>query len=280
VVGSPPRSRFAPEPRQLSREPLLWLLIVPGVILVVWVSAILATTDPKVPSGNVKAFKNVLAVFPHADDETVNCGGTIHRFAAAGAATTLLLLTGGERGNPAGIVDESLQTKRMAEAERVARILGVSRLIQEDFGDGLLSQNRVVVTTYLEQMIRLIGPDLLLTYDQAGLDGHPDHVACAEILLELKRTQFPGTALWCTALPNRVVGLLKLARQLRVEPALVQRRASPTWRIFIGSGMIPKIRAWYSYRSQRRFIAKGLGRVVPAWFAVSAMPFEYFAEVR
>jgi LmbE family N-acetylglucosaminyl deacetylase len=259
---------------------LLWLLIVPGVVLVVWAAAVLATTDPKVPTGNVKAFKNVLAVFPHADDETVNCGGTIHRFAAAGAATTLLLLTGGERGNPAGAVDASLQTKRMDEAERVARILGVSRLIQEDFGDGLLSQNREVVTTYLERTIRLIGPDLLLTYDQAGLDGHPDHVVCAEILFELKRTQFPGTALWCTALPHRVVGLLKLARQLQTERAIDQRRASPTWRIFIGPGMIPKIRAWYSYRSQRRFIAKGLGRVIPAWFAVSAMPFEYFAEVR
>ncbi len=280
MVGSPQQPRFAPEPRQLNREPLLWLLIVPGVALVVWLVAIVATTDRMVPVGNVKAFKNVLAVFPHADDETVNCGGTIYRFAAGGAALTLLLLTGGERGNPAGVVDASLQAKRMVEAERVARILGVSRLIQEDFGDGMLSQHREVVTTYLERTIRLIGPDLLLTYDQAGLDGHPDHVACAEMLAELKQKQFPGTALWCTALPHRVVGLLKLARQLHTERAIDQRRASPTLRIFIGPGMIPKIRAWYTYRSQRGFIAKGFGRVIPAWFAVSAMQFEYFAEVR
>lgn len=43
--------------------------------------------------------------------------------------------------------------------------------------------------------------------------------------------------------------------------------------------MIPKIRAWYAYRSQRGFIAKGFGRLVPVWFAVSMMWFEYFAEV-
>jgi LmbE family N-acetylglucosaminyl deacetylase len=119
-----------------------------------------------------------------------------------------------------------------------------------------------------------------MTYDQAGLDGHPDHVTCAEILIELKRTQFPDTALWCTALPRRVVLLLGLARQLNAPRAVEQRRAQPTLRIFIGRGMIRKMRAWYAYRSQRGFIAKGLGRVVPAWLAVSAMQFEYFAEVR
>jgi hypothetical protein len=41
--------------------------------------------------------------------------------------------------------------------------------------------------------------------------------------------------------------------------------------------VIPKIRAWYAYRSQRGLIARGLGRLLPAWLAV--MQFEYFAEV-
>lgn len=257
----------------------VWLLILPGVAFALWLAALAAITDPRVRSGNVRTFKNILAVFPHPDDETVNCGGTIHRFASAGAASTLVLLTGGERGNPAGAVDLGLQAIRIAEAERVGRILGISRLIQQDFGDGLLDQRRVEVTGYLSRMIQLIGPDLLLTYDQAGLDGHPDHVACAEILAELKRAQFPNTTLWCAALPGRVVRLLRLAGQLRTPPAIDQRRASPTVRIFIGTGAIAKIRAWYAYRSQRGFIAKGFGRLVPIWLAVGAMPFEYFAEV-
>jgi len=259
---------------------LVWLLVVPGVVLTVWLAAVVATTDLTVPKGNVKAFKNVLAVFPHADDETVNCGGTIHRFSAAGATSTLLLLTAGERGNPAGVVDSGLKALRISEAQRVARILGVSRLIQQDFGDGLLSARRGAVMAYLKQTIGQIEPDLLLTYDAAGLDGHPDHVACAEMLAELMRTQFPNSSLWLVALPRRVIRLLKFARQLRTPAAVDERRASPTRRIFIGIGVIPKIGAWYAYRSQRGLIAKGLGRLVPAWFAVSAMQFEYFAEVR
>jgi LmbE family N-acetylglucosaminyl deacetylase len=259
---------------------LVWLLIVPGVVLAVWLAAVVAITDLTVPKGNIRAFKNVLAVFPHADDETVNCGGTIHRFSAAGATSTLILLTGGERGNPAGVVDSGLKALRTREAKRVAGILGVSRLIQQDFGDGLLSERRQEVTAHLTQTIRQIGPDLLLTYDAAGLDGHPDHMACAEVLTELQRTEFPSTPLWCAALPRRLVRLLKFARQLRTPDAVEQRRAAPTCRIFIGTGVLPKIGAWYAYRSQRGFIAKGFGRLVPAWFAVSAMQFEYFAEVR
>ncbi len=258
---------------------MLWLLIVPAVVVAFWLGAVIATTDLSVPLGNGRAFKKVLAVFPHADDETVNCGGTIRRFSAEGATSTIILLTRGERGNPEGVHDATLKAVRTAEAERVARILGVSRLIQQDFGDGMLRQHREEVTAYLAQTIREIGPDLLLTYDLAGLDGHPDHVACAEILVELKRTQFPGMALWCAALPHIVVDLLKLAGQFHSEPVIDQRRAAPTLRIFIGNRVIPKIRAWYTYRSQRGYIAKGFGRLLPIWFAVSAMQFEYFAAI-
>jgi LmbE family N-acetylglucosaminyl deacetylase len=259
---------------------LEWFLIGAGVVLAAWLAGVVATTDLTVPKGNVRAFKNVLAVFPHADDETVNCGGTIHRFSAAGATLTLLLLTGGERGNPSGVVDEDLKAIRIREAERVAGTLGVSRLIQKDFGDGRVSERREEVMAYLTETIGQIAPDLLLTYDPAGLDGHPDHVACAEMLIALKRTEFADTSLWCAALPRRMVRLLKIARQLRTPEAVDQRRASPTLRLFIGTGVIPKIGAWYAYRSQRGLIAKGFGRLVPAWFAVSAMQFEYFAEVR
>jgi LmbE family N-acetylglucosaminyl deacetylase len=258
---------------------VLWLLIVPGAVLALWLAGVLATFDLAVPRAKLGAFRKILAVFPHADDETVSCGGSMHAFSAGGADVTLLLLTGGERGNPAGEVDENLKAVRRREANRVARILGIARLVQEDFGDGMLGDRKQTVKEYLARTISLIGPDLVLTYDQAGLDGHPDHIACAEILVELKRTQFPNTTLWCSALPPRVVSLLRMARQLRTEAAVERRRAAPTLRVFIGGGVIPKIRAWYAYPSQRGFIGKGLGRFVPVWFGVSMMQFEYFAEV-
>jgi LmbE family N-acetylglucosaminyl deacetylase len=254
------------------------LLIIPGIALVTWIAGVLFTTDLAVPVCDVRRFKNVLAVFPHADDETVHCGGTIRRFSAAGATVTLLLLTGGERGNPEGASDPTLKAIRHREAEQAAGILGVSRLIQEDFGDGQLRDRIGQVTSYLSRAIAQINPDLILTYDMAGLDGHPDHVACSEILTELRRTQLRHASLWYAALPGRVLRLLKLVGQLAPDQRLDESRAIPTLRLFIGAGVMAKIRSWYAYRSQRRFLGKGLGRFLPIWIALSMLQFEYFAE--
>ena len=257
---------------------ILLPLILLGAIAGAWVAGFVATTDLTVRRVDPRRYRRVVAVFPHADDETVNCGGSIRRLASCGAHVTLVLLTAGERGNPAATVDPALKALRIREAERASGILGVSTLIQQDFGDGMLSARRQDAARYLAQTMLTLEPDLIVTYDPAGLDGHPDHVACWEMVFELWRTTFPGTTLWCVAIPRRLVRLLQLVRQLPAEPRLDQRRARPTARVFVGAAVIPKIRAWYAYRSQRGFIAKGLGRFVPAWFAVSSMQFEYFAE--
>jgi LmbE family N-acetylglucosaminyl deacetylase len=192
---------------------------------------------------------------------------------------TLVLLTAGERGNPAGAVDEGLKAVRLSEAQRAARILGVARLIQRDFGDGRLSEQREEVKAYLAELVRSTEPDLILSYDRDGLDGHPDHVVCAEVLVQLKQARAVTAALWCVTLPARVLRLLSVARQLAREPNLDKRRSPPTHRVFVGRSVVPKIRAWYAYRSQRGAIAKGLGRLLPVWFAVSMLQFEYFDEV-
>ena len=123
-----------------------------------------------------------------------------------------------------------------------------------------------------------INPDLILAHDLAGLDGHEDHVACSEILTELKRTELAHVPLWYATLPPRVLKLLKLVGQLATDASLDEKRAIPTHRLFIGSEVVPKIRAWHAYRSQRGSIGRGLGRLLPAWIALSMLQCEYFAE--
>ena len=237
------------------------------------------TTDKSVRRRDIRPFKNVLVVFPHPDDETVTCGGTINRLSRAGSAVTVLLLTRGERGNPGGRLDPALAQIRDAEADRAADILGASRVVHEDFGDGRLSERRADVRMQIAALIEAIQPDLIITHDLAGLDGHPDHVACAELVTELRRVQFADISLWYVAQPGRLVRLLQAVGQLSTEPEVDGRRAVPTERVFIGAGVLAKIRAWYAYRSQRAFIAKGISRLLPIWLAVSMMQFEYFAKV-
>jgi LmbE family N-acetylglucosaminyl deacetylase len=250
-----------------------------AVILGAWSAGVAYTTVWSVPRVDVRRFKSVLVVFPHPDDETVSCGGTLNRFSRAGSLVTVLLLTRGERGNPQGMPDLALGELRNAEAHRAADILGASSLVHDDLGDGRLSERRAIVRRRIADQIAAVKPDLLITYDLAGLDGHADHVACAELVTELRSTEFPNISLWYVAQPWRLVRLLQIAGQLAERADVDRRRAVPTNRVFIGAGLLPKIRAWYAYRSQRGSIAKGLGRLLPTWLAVSMMQFEYFAEV-
>ena len=214
-----------------------------------WAAALLFTTDRRVPRGDIRRFKHVVAVFPHADDETVTCGGTLHRLAASGALVTLVLLTGGERGNPAGVMQPELADRRRAEAGRAARLLGISNVVYAIFADGEVSRHVDELTAYLGAFIEQLRPDLLITYDLAGLDGHSDHVACAIAVTAVRRTSFPDVTLWYVTLPRRVLGLLCAVGQLVTSDAVETHRALPNLRLFIGPSVPAKLRAFRAYKS-------------------------------
>jgi LmbE family N-acetylglucosaminyl deacetylase len=282
LLEGAPDNRLVFESLRISGDDFMMafvVLVAAALILGAWSAGVVFTTVWSVPRADLRRFKSVLVVFPHPDDETISCGGTLNRLSRAGSAVSVLLLTRGERGNARGTFDPALGEIRNAEALRAADILGVTSLIHEDLGDGRLNGRRADVRGRIADGIEAIKPDLLITYDLAGLDGHPDHVVCAELVTELRRTQFPHIALWYVSQPGRLVHLLHVVGQLATDAEVDRRRAEPTERVFIGAGVIPKIRAWYEYRSQRAFIARGLGRLVPTWLAVSMLQFEYFAEM-
>jgi LmbE family N-acetylglucosaminyl deacetylase len=231
------------------------------------------------PAGGHPPLQTCRGGIPHADDETVTCGGTPHRLAASGALVTLVLLTGGERGNPAGAMQPELAHRRRAEAGRAARVLGISNVVHASFADAEVSQHVDELTAYLAAVIEQLRPDLLITYDLAGLDGHSDHVACANAVTAVRRTSFPDVALWYVTLPRRVLRLLRAVGQLVTSDAVEAHRASPTLRLFIGPSVAAKLRALRAYKSQRGAVGKGLGRFLPAALILSVLQHEYFAEV-
>lgn len=253
-------------------------LVAGAIACAVWTVGVIFATDLGVPIGDVRRFKKVLVIFPHADDETVSCGGAIRHMATRDAQVTLVLLTGGECGNPAGMPDMHLKQARRRESERVAKILGVSRLIQKDYGDGQLAHRSAEIWEFLLMTFRQVEPDLIVTYDRSGLDGHVDHVACSEVITALRAAQFPDIPLWYASMPVRLVRLLIFIGQMSANPRTQALRCLPTQRVFVGVNMVAKVRAWYTYRTQRGAIAKGFGKFVPVWLAVSMLQFEYFAE--
>jgi LmbE family N-acetylglucosaminyl deacetylase len=248
------------------------------IIPLLWVTGFLVVTDFSVPLRDARPFHHVLVIFPHADDEAITCGGTLHLFSVGGSAVTLVLLTKGERGTPNTTPNGILKDIRTREAQAVTAILGISKFIQEDFGDGELHGKKQELRMFIAALIEQEKPDLLITYDLAGFYGHADHIACSEIITELKKTRFQEVPLWYVTFPKRVLSRARLPEHMTTIPHVQEKQASPTHKIFIGVSVFPKIKAWYTYKSQRASFTKGIMKFLPIWFFLSMVLFEYFAE--
>jgi LmbE family N-acetylglucosaminyl deacetylase len=198
---------------------------------------------------------------------------------AGGSNVTLVILTKGEKGISHATRHANLKDIRTREAQAVSAILGISRLIQEDFGDGALSYKKQELTAFIATTIENEKPDLLITYDLAGLYGHADHIACSEIITELQKTRFQEVPLWYVTFPKRVLARIRPPEDMGIDPQFKAKRSFPTHKLFIGTNVFPKIKAWYTYKSQLSAFKKGTTKLVPLWFFLSMLLFEYFAEV-
>lgn len=122
----------------------------------------------------------VLGLFAHPDDEVFCVGGTIARAAQAGADTAIVSLTQGEAGQ---IRDSAAATRRTLGAVRVGELrasaaaLGVAGVDCLDLGDGRLAQLPFdVVVAEVRSVLERHAPDVVVTFDDEGGFGHPDHV--------------------------------------------------------------------------------------------------------
>ncbi|MBT3151466.1 N-acetyl-1-D-myo-inositol-2-amino-2-deoxy-alpha-D-glucopyranoside deacetylase [Streptomyces sp. CHD11] len=142
--------------------------------------------------------RRLMLVHAHPDDESINNGATMARYAAEGAHVTLVTCTLGERGEviPPGLRHLSgaaLGGHRLGELKEAMRALGVTdvRLLGGagrycDSGMMGLPDNddpgcfwRAEVDQaagLLAEVILEVRPQVLVTYDENGGYGHPDHI--------------------------------------------------------------------------------------------------------
>ncbi|MGE3541617.1 MAG: PIG-L family deacetylase [Candidatus Tectimicrobiota bacterium] len=168
-----------------------------------------------------------MAVHAHPDDESSGTGGLLRLAAAHGHTTVLVTCTNGDLGdmkdprlrldprtNPAD--RPRLAAIRLAELQRAAAILRVTHLYTLQYRDSgmegwetnteaeAFAQVDVdVVARQLATLIRQHRPDVVVTYDEQGGYGHPDHimahrVTMAALALAADATSCPGgEAPWC-----------------------------------------------------------------------------------
>ena len=135
--------------------------------------------------------KRILGVFPHPDDEGT-LGGAFLKYGQAGIETGLICITRGEVGeisDPALATPETLGEVREGEMRAAAQALGVEHLWFFDYRDSgmvgtsdnqnprsLLQANPAEVVGKIVAVIRQFQPQVLVTFDETGGYGHPDHI--------------------------------------------------------------------------------------------------------
>jgi N-acetyl-1-D-myo-inositol-2-amino-2-deoxy-alpha-D-glucopyranoside deacetylase len=141
----------------------------------------------------------LLAVHAHPDDETISTGGILARYAASGVRTVVVTCTGGEEGEISEMhlaTPENLGQVRAFELANALRILRVQRSVALGYRDSgmadtpanqhdrsFLRANLEEATERLVRVIREERPQVVVTYDERGGYGHPDHVRAHQVTL-------------------------------------------------------------------------------------------------
>jgi N-acetyl-1-D-myo-inositol-2-amino-2-deoxy-alpha-D-glucopyranoside deacetylase len=170
---------------------------------------VVAVTDP------VLADRRLMLVHAHPDDETIGNGVTMAAYAAAGAAVTLVTCTLGEEGEVlvpelehlGADHDDALGPHRLGELELAMSALGVTDFVRlggdfryRDSGMAYDDRRRAVARDVLREgifwtadllgaanelvpLIRDRRPQVLITYNEVGGYGHPDHVQAHRVAM-------------------------------------------------------------------------------------------------
>src|SRR5690606_16401089 len=110
-------------------------------------------------------------------------------------------------------------------------------------------------------------PDLVVTYDLAGLYGHPDHIAASQVITSLIKTKHKHIQLWYPSFPKRVLAMMSLPEHMAKDPEFKNKRATPQFKIITLAQMPQRLRAVYAHHSQ---LATGKNafpvKFLPHWF--------------
>lgn len=159
--------------------------------------------------------KRILLVHAHPDDESINNGVTMAKYVAEGIGVTLVTCTGGEMGeilvpelaHLAHDQEDRLADQRKLELDAAMAALGVTdhrylggfgryrdsgmqwhpdgyAVAADDVHDNAFwHADLTTASDDLVAVIREVRPQVLVTYDQFGGYGHPDHIQAHRVAM-------------------------------------------------------------------------------------------------
>jgi len=132
--------------------------------------------------------RSALVVAPHPDDETLGCGATIIRKAAAGTPVHVVVVSDGAGGRrDQGVTSTRNIELRRDECREACRRLGLATDTLEFLGieDGALDSHIATIEARLRKIIERFEPEEVFV--PAAVDAHADHRAVAMAINGLRR---------------------------------------------------------------------------------------------
>jgi N-acetyl-1-D-myo-inositol-2-amino-2-deoxy-alpha-D-glucopyranoside deacetylase len=159
--------------------------------------------------------QRLLLVHAHPDDESIGQGATMAKYAAEGRGVTLVTCTAGEMGeilipelqHLAADRDDGLGDHRRGELDAAMKELGVTdhRYLggfgryrdsgmkwhddgyaipaDETHDNAFWNADLTEAASLLVEIIREVRPQVLVTYDEFGHYGHPDHIQAHRVAM-------------------------------------------------------------------------------------------------
>ncbi|MFI5036109.1 MAG: PIG-L family deacetylase [Acidimicrobiales bacterium] len=188
----------------------------------------------------------LVCVHAHPDDESLFTAGITAHYAARGIRVVLVTCTYGQlgidgAGRPGSHPDhDALGTRatRAAELQRVADFIGYSRVVTLGYDDSglpgwaqnarasaFMNADPEMVGRTLAALFDEVGATVVVTYDEHGFYGHPDHVAANAATQLAVKLSSGVERLYYPVAPTRVLErFIPLARERGVyTPVWVTR---------------------------------------------------------
>ncbi len=130
--------------------------------------------------------RRLLFIGAHPDDETFFAAGTLAKYAEAGAQVSIVCATRGERGKTGGLCrTEELPPVRERELIDSMAALGVTDVQFLPYRDKQLADAPIEeIRRALVGAIRQRRPQVLISFDTHGANGHVDHIAISRFALD------------------------------------------------------------------------------------------------
>lgn len=139
------------------------------------------------------ANRRLLISYAHPDDESFGLGALIAKYVEQGVEVYLICATNGDTGTVAPELlngYKSVAELRLSELDCAAETLKLTEVIKLGYKDSgmmgsettndpdcLWQADQAAVTRQVVEVIRRIQPHVVITFNEYGAYGHPDHIA-------------------------------------------------------------------------------------------------------